>query len=364
LPDAALKVLISTPSLDPRVNVSGISSLVGELTRALAGQIEYEYVTLGKPQSGSLLSRRLASVSLIARAMGKLWRSPAPVFHSNTAFDRNSMRRDYPLIVLARMRGKRVLLHVHGGRYVHEEATGWIAWLQRRLLAAADQVIFLSRTEMELFKRRAPAAAEKMQFMYNAVDLTPTEGRAVRSDGNVGLRVAFIGRLVETKGIDVLLAAARASYETPVRFYVHGDGPLRDLLDQASASNPALVQAPLFARSDWAEVLAGYDVLLLPSTSGEGMPMVILEAMAIGVVPVATPIASVPEIISDGERGLLVAPHDATAVIAALTRLASDRALLARLSDASRAYARENFDVRISGRNLLSVYRRLAAYRS
>src|SRR5262249_15270279 len=163
------------------VNVSGISSLVGELTRVLAGAVEYEYITLGKPQTGSSLSRWLASLSLIGRAMGSVLGARAQGFHSNTAFERNSMRRDYVLIMLAKARGKRILLHVHGGQYVHEKASGWIAWLQRRLLAVADQVIFLSRTEMELFKRRAPEAATKMQFMYNAVDLTPTEGRAPRS---------------------------------------------------------------------------------------------------------------------------------------------------------------------------------------
>jgi glycosyltransferase involved in cell wall biosynthesis len=145
-----------------------------------------------------------------------------------------------------------------------------------------------------------------------------------------------------------------------VRFYIHGDGPLRDIVDRAAATNPSLIKAAMFSHDQWREALCRYDILLLPSVSGEGMPMVILEAMALGIVPIATPIASIPEIIEDGTRGLLVPCNDVASVVQAISRLADDRSKLKQMSDACRAYARANFDVRVASAKLLEIYRDLA----
>ena len=134
---------------------------------------------------------------------------------------------------------------------------------------------------------------------------------------------------------------------------------MREEVDQAAAGNPQLIKAPLFSRAEWRDVLCRYDMLLLPSISGEGMPMVILEAMTLGVVPVTTAIASVPEVVKDGERGMLVSVGDADAAIEAIASLNSDRAKLKRMRDACRAYARENFDVRNSSMRFLKIYREL-----
>ena len=157
----------------------------------------------------------------------------------------------------------------------------------------------------------------------------------------------------------VVLDVARACDPTRVRVAIHGDGPLRDIVDQAVADTPSLAKGELFPHADWQEVLGRYDVLLLPSESGEGMPMVILEAMALGVVPVTTPIASIPEIVDDGLRGILVPPGDAAAALRAVLALADDRERLSRMKHACCEYAKSNFDVAINSRRFVELYRAL-----
>jgi glycosyltransferase involved in cell wall biosynthesis len=351
-----IEVLISAPSLDAAANVSGVSSLVTNLIAASKGKVNYTYIRLGAPQTGGWFRRRAESLLFIGKAVANVWLSPAPVLHSNTALDIKSICRDLILIAIAKTSGKRVLLHVHGGRYVHEPATGVASRILVGLLGLVDRVVFLSGAELEAFRRRYPVYFGKMDSIYNSVDLEGSEKVSAGTHDGENLHVAFIGRLVTTKGIDVVLETARASYTPSVRFFVHGDGPLRKEVDQAASVNPRLTKAPLFSRSEWREIICRYDVLLLPSTSGEGMPMVILEAMTLGVVPVTTAIASVPEIVKDGERGMLVPAGDSAAFIKAIASLNQDRARLTRMRSACRSYARDNFDVRKSSAQFLKIY--------
>jgi glycosyltransferase involved in cell wall biosynthesis len=350
------RVLISGPSLDPTVNVSGISTIVNELSAALHGKLEYKHVRLGAPQTGGWLVRRAVSLGCIGRAIITLSFSPAFLFHSNTAFDFKSMARDFVLIFFAKAAGKRVLLHVHGGRYVHEGATGLIRKLQSGLIKLSDRVIFLSNTERKAFQARCPAYAEKMFVIYNALNLEDTDCVRPGNHEDDQLFVTFVGRLVHTKGVDVMLEAARASYPCSVRFFIHGDGPLRSLVEKAAEQNPFLTHSRLFSHSHWPDVLSRYDVLLLPSVAAEGMPMVILEGMALGLVPITTPIASIPEIVEDGTRGILVPFNDVPAVVRAISSLASDRSKLKLMSDACRAYARANFDIRVGASRVFEIY--------
>jgi glycosyltransferase involved in cell wall biosynthesis len=354
-------VLITAPSLDATANVSGISSLVIDLIVALKGRVRYEYVRLGAPQIGSWLGRRATSLLFIGRTAVALWSSPASIFHSNTAFDVKSICRDLVLIVIASASGKSVLLHVHGGRYVHERARGLVGTLISRLLSMADRIVFLSSTERKAFEDRYPIYSGKMESIYNSLDLSGSDGFVAGTHDGSQLQVAFIGRLVSTKGIDVVIKAACASYSPPVQFFIHGDGPFRGQVEEAVAANPRLKKAELFSRREWCDVLRRYDILLLPSSSGEGMPMVILEAMILGVVPIVTPIASIPEVVENGERGIVLPTGDSAAIVRAIASLNDDRSKLGRMRDACRAYAKLNFDVRVSSARFFDIYRELNA---
>lgn len=149
------------------------------------------------------------------------------------------------------------------------------------------------------------------------------------------------------KGYDVLLHAARAVVDrkVPVRFAAAGEGPLRrDLENQRS--DLSLERHVLFlgARTDVPRLLAAADMFVLPSRY-EGLPLALMEAVSIGVPVIATAVSGLPDILTNERNALLVAPEQPHALAEAITRLASDPALRASLSTASRTLS-ERFDVR------------------
>jgi glycosyltransferase involved in cell wall biosynthesis len=126
-----------------------------------------------------------------------------------------------------------------------------------------------------------------------------------------------IGRLSHVKGFDVLAEAA-SLLETPgARVQVIGDGP------DAEALRGTKLEL-LGAKNDAASLLAAADIVVCPSRS-EGFPQVPLHAMALGVPLVATKVGGTPEIVVDGETGILVPPEDPQALARAIDALLGDR---------------------------------------
>ena len=113
-------------------------------------------------------------------------------------------------------------------------------------------------------------------------------------------------------------------------------------------------------RDDVGELLAAADLFVLSSRS-EGLPLSILEAMAAGLPVVASDVGGVPELVVDGETGLLVPPGDPHALAAAIDRLLDDPDLRRRLGAAGRLRVSEQFDLESTQRAHLDLYRTLLA---
>jgi glycosyltransferase involved in cell wall biosynthesis len=151
-----------------------------------------------------------------------------------------------------------------------------------------------------------------------------------------------------------------------VRLLIVGDGPVRIDLEKLDAQlhdrNTGQESPVIFAgaRQDISRLLGAVDIFVLPSLN-EALPIVILEAMAVGLPVVATRVGGVPEIVQDGATGLLVAPGDEAGLLAALNRLAEDTALRAKLADAGRKQVRAQFTIEQMVRNLEIIYEELLA---
>jgi glycosyltransferase involved in cell wall biosynthesis len=108
------------------------------------------------------------------------------------------------------------------------------------------------------------------------------------------------------------------------------------------------------------EILRDVEVFALPSWS-EGLPLVVLEAMALARPVVATPVGGTPEAVQDGSTGLLVPPRDPKALAAALQRLVDDPALRRRLGEEGRRRVVAKFDAGRMTRHMLDVYDEVVA---
>lgn len=164
-----------------------------------------------------------------------------------------------------------------------------------------------------------------------------------------GGHVVFVGRLDPVKGVTLLLeafAALRARHPG-ARLTVAGDGGIRARLE-ARAKALGLAEAVRFPgyldEGQVADLLATADMLVLPSFA-EGLPVVLMEALAARIPVIATQIAGVPELVEDGVTGLIVPPGDVVALEAAISRLLSDPDLRARMGAAGRAKVEAEHDI-------------------
>jgi glycosyltransferase involved in cell wall biosynthesis len=146
----------------------------------------------------------------------------------------------------------------------------------------------------------------------------------------------FVGRLTEQKGLPVALAALRQVAEA--RLVVVGDGPERGRLDELAGSlgvGDRVTFTGSLQRGDVLRYLAGARAAVLPSL-WENLPHSAVEALSVGTPVLASAVGGVPEVVHDGDNGLLVPPGDPDALAAGLERLLRDDALRDRLAAAAR----------------------------
>jgi len=168
-----------------------------------------------------------------------------------------------------------------------------------------------------------------------------------------GHRLLFTGRLAAVKGLPILLeAVARLAPEHPdIELLLAGDGPDRPALEQRAADLGITDRVRFLGYQSSDQVralLQETDVFALPSFA-EGVPVVLMEAMASGVPVVTTRIAGIPELVEDDVSGFVVPPGDVAALVAAIDALLRDPSLRSRLGAAGRATVEREFDIDAEG---------------
>ncbi len=197
---------------------------------------------------------------------------------------------------------------------------------------------------------------EKFHIIHCGIE----PGRYTAAPKHSGKHLLFVGRLAGVKGVPVLLnAVAKLKDQHPdLRVTLIGDGPDRADLEAMSTSLDLeqLVEFTGYkSQSEVAETLAQTDVFVLPSFA-EGVPVVLMEAMAAQVPVVTTQIAGVPELVRNGESGVLVPPGDEDALIAALDCLLQSQDLRRKMGAAGRDIVSADFNVQQEAARLSQLF--------
>jgi glycosyltransferase involved in cell wall biosynthesis len=250
------------------------------------------------------------------------------------------------LLLAARARGAKVVLHAHGGRLAQQLPLG----RQRRLTAAAMRpahvvVAVAEVVRAALLELGVPAG--RVRVVTNGVDLEGFDGEPAPHDGPP--RVLFVGGLTARKGVLDLAAASDDLHERGVDHELWLAGGIPDDGDAAYAEvmsglpHDARVLGPQPPEA-MPEVYAQCDVFCLPSW-WEAMPLTVLEAQAAGLPVVAAAVGDVPRLLVDGETGRLVPPREPEDLADALAALLTDAAVRERMGRKARENARR-FDQR------------------
>lgn len=241
---------------------------------------------------------------------------------------------------------------------------------KRRLICRAlgrftDLSLAVSRGVKDYLVAEIGLDPAKIRVVPNGVDVAAIDaarpGPEVRRE--LGLPegvpvIGLVGRLDHWgKGHKELFEAVvglKASH--PVQALIVGGGRREAEVRQLAASL-GLAESVHFLgqRHDVPDLLHAMDIFVLPSYS-EGVSLALLEAMAAGLPVIATAVGGLPEVVEDGETGLLIPPKDADALAGALERLLADPALVQRLGANARAQVRENYSLDRLGREINEIY--------
>jgi len=209
---------------------------------------------------------------------------------------------------------------------------------------------------------------QKVVTVHNAVDLeTFASGvslyndKALRNRLGIGSDqpiVSTIGRLTSQKGHRYFLESAKRILEVlpETRFLIIGDGPLRDEFEGLSLSL-GIAQAVRFLgyRQDIATLMSTSDVITMPSLR-EGLPYVLLEALALARPVVGTRVGGIPEVVKHGETGFLVPPKDSESLAKAIIQLLRNPEEAARLGERGRELVLREFNVETMVQKIAAIY--------
>ncbi|MGH7173683.1 MAG: glycosyltransferase [Gemmataceae bacterium] len=242
--------------------------------------------------------------------------------------------------------------------------------LDRLVLRWMDRVVCVSAAQAARV-RRAGAAAERIVVIRNAIDTAPFE----RADPSYRARmqtwfcrprtrlIAAAGRLSPEKGFDQLIAAAAlvAKQDPQVGFVLFGDGPLRETLArriEASGLAGTFVLAGF--RTDVERFLPCCDLVVLSSWT-EGLPVIVLEALAAGAPVVATAVGGTPEAVHDGINGYLVPPGNPAALAQRIRDVLGDEPRRRVMGERGRQFIRQQFTFDVQAKEYERLFKEVCS---
>ncbi|WP_329579027.1 glycosyltransferase family 4 protein [Kitasatospora sp. NBC_01250] len=349
-----------TPYYPP--HLGGLERVVENLAAGLGDRHEVEVLTTTIGAAGAPRRSRQGAVTVHR--------------HRSVEFAHTPLVPGLPLALLRRPPGRSpgrpgdTVLHLHSAHALLPELVALTAWLRRQpvvlhfhldvdasgrfgrllpaykkhvfrpVLRAAAAVIVLTPGQAEFVESTYRVPGERIHVVPNGVDggyfMPVRESAQAGATEERPLELLYVGRLSPQKNVARLLEAMRLVRE-PVRLRIVGDGELRGRLE-AQARELGLTRVEFAGARLGDELVSAYaeaDAFVLPSDK-EGMPLVVLEAMAAGLPVIATDVPGNAELI--GGVGLLAAPEPA-ALAAAIDQVAGDARLRRTLAERSAATA-------------------------
>jgi glycosyltransferase involved in cell wall biosynthesis len=232
-----------------------------------------------------------------------------------------------------------------------------------KLMVKARAIVTVSDFGVRFLKERFPATGAKVRCVYNGIEISEFQ----RGDFSAAVpSLISVGRLIEKKGFSDLITACELLRKRgrDFRCQIIGEGPLEERLLAAINNCGLQGQITLAGPKPQSAVrsrLATATVFVLPciaeqSGAMDNLPTVIMEAMAAGLPVVSTNVGGIPEMIAEGETGLLVPPNDPSALANAIEKLIVDSALAKKFGHAGYAQACALFSIEKNVRDLLKIF--------
>jgi glycosyltransferase involved in cell wall biosynthesis len=249
------------------------------------------------------------------------------------------------------------------------EKPDWKLWVYELL----DRKLFLKWVDViaplseELYRSIiwSRGAKAKIRLIRNGVDTAEMETEIDVASELEALRnnkrfvIGYVGRLVEGKGLDILLTAVAKYGEPHWTIAIIGEGPERERLEDTAGELGIAERVMFFGfREDRLKFLRGFDVFVLPSRS-EGIPRCLMEAMTLGVPVIASDIPGCRQLVDGVSTGLLFPPGEPAALSRAIQRFGNDHSFREACSMNGKRLIKERFSAGRMAGEYLTLYREL-----
>lgn len=306
------RVLITSPSLDVKENVSGISSLVSDIINT--SKYDFVHFQLGSKDGFKRKNFRwlVDQLSVYAKIFYTSIFKKYSIVHLNVGLEKFSIIRDGMIFfIVQKIFRKQVVLHIHGGYYLMHESDGrMLGMFLKNMFNNAQRIIVLSDLEKEILEKRYGQLP--FAVFPNAVDTTSIN--VFKKDPPAAkIRFVFMGRINKTKGIYTITKSLKAlsKYYNQFSLRIFGNGPDLGEWQAELAALPGLQYSfeGVVGGDDKWEALSVSDAFLLPALHSEGMPIAMIEAMAAGCVVIVTDVASIKAVVTNDVNGILLSEH-------------------------------------------------------
>jgi len=328
-----INILITSPSLDAKNNVSGISSMVATIIEHNSEQHYYHYLFGKKDNNAFRLFSLLLTIKQLLLFPFALRKCKIDLVHQNFPFDEKGVLRESIVRLWCRLFRVPVVLHIHGGKFMtFNTGNPFYRFLSKQLFTSSKAVIVLS--EVEKNNIAAVYGYKGATVLPNCIDdafLTLYSGKPM----NPVPVFLYMGRLDEAKGLYDIAEAFRLLKREGLRFKFNlcGSGRLTSIIPEFES---ILKEDFTYHGVVWGDhknaIISQSDFFLLPSWF-EGLPIALLETMAAGLVPFVTNAGSVGQYVKDDITGYIVekkSPHDLSAKI---KKIIYEQALFKTLSN-------------------------------
>lgn len=353
-------VLITSPSLESTTNVSGISSVVKNIIK-LHG-IQFIVFKVGKEDNQK---RNIKWIINQFRLIIHTFRiiPKVDLIHINVAFDKLSLYRDTTIGFVGKLFNKKVIFHIHGGKYLMRIPSSLIVLFTIKILfKLADRTIVLSEIEKESIN--SIYKIDDSIVLPNAID-TEYVNKLKQKFCKEKLtsevcNIVFLGRIHERKGLVDIIDAFKIlnNKDLNYNFNMYGVGPRQDtyLKELGSLLGNKFYYGGIVGGDEKWKVLFESDIFILPSRYGEGLPMAMLEAMACECVVIVTDDASISTAVKHSINGIIINKNDPEDLAIWIEQLINSTNLRKQLAFAASTHINKHFSLDTYKNNILYIY--------
>ncbi len=353
------RVLLLGPD---RAAVSGVSTHLNQLfSSSLVRQVDLLHFQVGSEGRDEGLLGKLVRFLLSPFCFAlRIFVTQPHIVHINTSLEQKSFWRDVAYLIVAKVMRRKVVYQVHGGALPAEmfPRNRLLTWFLGHVLKVPDVIVLLAQVELLAYREFVPEC--RMVVIANAIDLDGLR-KTNRQNRTGDLRLAYVGRLAEDKGIFEIVSALRLFLDSGQRatLAIAGTGPdemrLKTAVSQAELGDEVTFLGAIFGKEKmrlWQDT----DVFVFPTFHREGLPYALLESMAAGAVPITTRTGGMPDVMEDGVHGFFISPKAPDDLARALSRLNQDRSSLGGMSLAGHERVCRQYSVERLAKDFLDLY--------